>query len=304
MSNIVERVLQTNIYIQPIHFLLAIITNIFNIRILCCRTLLSSPCTYYFLVYAILSIIYTCLLCPIQFVRGFSINWINGQVTCKMHTYLLFILPFHSNIMLILASLDRYYSSLQIRRLQSTSAIRIASRNIIYTTLFSIFYMLPVLFIYNWNEKSRKCLLKFHNIINIYTLSQVVIYYILSPSIMILFGILTVYNIRQKSIRVILCISWIRQRRRRRTECQLVRMLILQVIVHLILVLPFGIIYSINSIIPSTQTPTIIAIRLIFVSWQQCDHFISFFLYILSASIYRQQLIRLLKSIKCLNIRQ
>ncbi|CAF2570436.1 unnamed protein product [Rotaria sp. Silwood2] len=302
MSSIIARVLETNIYIQPIHFLLAIITNIFNIRILCCRVLLSSPCTYYFLAYAILSIIYTCLLCPIQFVRGFSINWINGKMTCKMHAYLLFVLPLQGNIMLILASLDRYCSSLKLRQFQSRNVIQIARRNIICGTLFSLFYMLPMLFIYNWDENSRKCILKFHNIINIYILSQVIIYYILLPSMMILFGILTIYNIRRKSTRVVLFISWMR--RRRRTECQLARMLILQVVVHLIFVLPFGIIYSINSFAPSTQTPTIIAIRLVFVSWQQCDHFLSFFLYILSASVYRQELIRLLKSIKCLNIRE
>jgi hypothetical protein len=121
MSNIVERVLQTNIYIQPIHFLLAIITNTLNIRILSCRVLRSSPCTYYFLAYAILSIAYTCLLCPMQFFRGLSINLIHGNMTCKFHVYILFLIPLQANIMLILASFDRYCSSSQLCRLYSTS---------------------------------------------------------------------------------------------------------------------------------------------------------------------------------------
>jgi hypothetical protein len=38
-----------------------------------------------------------------------------------------------------------------------------------------------------------------------------------------------------------------------------------------------------------------IAIQQISVPWLQCDYFIFFFLYILSGSIYRQQLFRLLK---------
>jgi len=38
-----------------------------------------------------------------------------------------------------------------------------------------------------------------------------------------------------------------------------------------------------------------IAIQQISVSWLQCDYFVFFFLYILSGSIYRQQLFRLLK---------
>ncbi|CAF1515613.1 unnamed protein product, partial [Rotaria sordida] len=77
--------------------------------------------------------------------------------------------------------------------------------------------------------------------------------------------------------------------RGRRTEGQLTRMLIFQIFVHLILVLPFGMTYAMNSFIPSTQTPTVIAIRLVFVIWQQCDYFVSFFLYIFSGYIYRRE---------------
>jgi hypothetical protein len=51
-------------------------------------------------------------------------------------------------------------------------------------------------------------------------------------------------------------------------------MLILQVTVHLILVVPFGIIYTINAFEPSTRTPMIKAIRFVFVIWQQCDYFV------------------------------
>ncbi|CAF1479628.1 unnamed protein product [Adineta steineri] len=296
MSNIIELVLRTNIYTQPIQFLLAIITNTFNIRILCSRTLHLSACTHYFLAYAILSIIYACLLCPIQFARGFSIDLIHGQISCKIHAYLLFVIPLQANIMIILASFDRYCSSSQICRLQSTSSIRIARKYIVSSILFCLIYMLPMLFIYNWDKNLRKCLLKSNTIINIYICSQVIIYYILSPILMISFGILTIYNIHQQSTRIKPLIT---STQRRRTEGQLARMLVLQVIVHIILVLPFGILYSINSFIPSTQTPNIIAIRLIFVTWQQCDYFVSFFLYILSANIYREQFIIIVKSIKC-----
>jgi hypothetical protein len=158
--------------------------------------------------------------------------------------------------------------------------------------------MLPMVFIYHWDEKSNKCLTKSHLIINVYVFSQVIIYYILSPLLMILFGIFTIYNIHQQSNR---SLPLLRTIRRRRTEYQLARMLFLQVTIHLILVLPFGILYTINSCIPSTQTPNIIAIRLAFVTWQQCDYFVSFFLYFLSGNVYREEFIRILKSSKCLN---
>ncbi len=70
-------------------------------------------------------------------------------------------------------------------------------------------------------------------------------------------------------------------------------MLSLQIGVHLIVSLPFGIVYLMNSFIPSTRTTLILGIRLAFVSWQQFDYFIPFFLYILSSSIYREKLFQL-----------
>jgi hypothetical protein len=291
MSDIIEQVLRTNIYIQPFNFFLAIIINILNIRVLCSRALRPSPCTHYFLAYAVFSIIYTCLVCPTQFLRGFSINWANSVMGCKMHFYILFLIPFQANLMLILASFDRYCSSSQSCRLHSTSTIRTARMTIIVSTFLCIAYMLPMLFVYNWNKTYNKCQPKATVLINIYVFSQVFLYYILAPLLIFIFGLLTINNIRQQSTRAVPLTGSIRGRR---TERQLTRMLILQVIVHLILILPFGVTYTMNSFEPSTETPTVIAVRLAFVTWQQRDYFVSFFLYIFSGSVYRRELFRIL----------
>jgi len=84
-------------------------------------------------------------------------------------------------------------------------------------------------------------------------------------------GLLTINNIRHQSNRAGPLTGSIR---RRRIEGQLTQILILQVTVHLILVVPFGIIYTINAFEPSTRTPMIKAIRFVFVIWQQCDYFV------------------------------
>src|SRR5689334_19267346 len=115
MSELLKQVLQANIYLQPIHFFLTIITNIINICILCSGTLRLSPCTYYFLAYAGFSIIYSIFVCPTQFLRGFYIDWANTYVGCKITLYLIFVPPFLARIMLVLASFDRYCSSSQSR---------------------------------------------------------------------------------------------------------------------------------------------------------------------------------------------
>jgi hypothetical protein len=296
MSNLIAQVFQAAKYIQPIHFFLAITTNILNIRILCSRALRFSPCTHYFLAYAIFSILYTCVLCSSQMSRGFSFNWANGKVTCKVEFYILFLLPFQANLMLILSSFDRYCSSSQSRLLNSASTIKKARIFIVSGTLLCVVYISPILVIYEWNAVTNVCLPKSSTLINIYIFSQIVVYYILEPILLLLFGLLTISNIhRQRTVVVPLATT----RRARRTEGQLARMLLLQVGVHLIFALPYGVTYCMSSFFPSTQTPTVIGVRSALVMWQQCDYFISFFLYILSGRVYREQLIQILRSIKC-----
>ncbi|CAF3373674.1 unnamed protein product [Rotaria socialis] len=290
MSDIITQVLRTNIYIQPIYFFLSLVTNTLNMRILCSRALRSSPCTHYFLAYAVFSIIYNGILCPTQFLRGFSINWANNYIGCKTHAYILFLIPFQANLMIILASFDRYCSSLKLSRLGSKIKIRKTRMLIVISTIGSALYMLPMLTTYNWNEIDKKCLLYPNALVRIYIFSQIFLYYIVTPILMTLFGLMTINKIRKRSPDILALKTFMRGRR---TQRQLTKMLFLQIIIHLILVLPFGITYTMNSFRSSTNTPSIIALRLAFVTWQQSDYFISFFLYILSGHVYRRELLRI-----------
>ncbi|UJR32313.1 hypothetical protein I4U23_019777 [Adineta vaga] len=291
MSNLFEQVLKANIYIQPLQFSLAITTNFINIRVLGSRVLRSSSCTHYFLAYAVFNTIYTCLICPTLFLNGFFIDWSHGRIGCKIQSSILFLIPFLANLMLILASFDRYCSSSRSRRVHAKSTIRTARTNIISGTILSSIYMSPMLIIYKWNESNHKCIPQKHLLTSIYIFSQVFLYYIVAPFVMFLFGLSTINNIRRQSIRALPLTS---SMRRRRTEGQLARMLILQIVVHLMFVLPYGVVYCMISIDPLTQTTTIDAVRNAFITWQQCDYFVSFFLYIFSGSVYRRELLRIL----------
>lgn len=292
MSELLKNVLLANILLQPIQFILVLTTNLLNIRILSSRALRSSPCSCYFLAYAIFSILYNSIVCPTQFLRGFHIDWAHTRLGCPSHFYLLFLFPVQANVMLLLASFDRYCSSSEIRRLHSKSNLRTAHLTIILGIILSAIYMLPMLFIYQWNEFDQRCSLRSNTLINLYILNQLIFYYILAPILMICFGVLTIWNIHQQSLRAQILTT---SPRRRRTEGQLVRMLILQITVHLILILPFGITYTMNAFDPSTRTSSILAMRYILVMWQQCDYFLSFFLYVLSGRIYREEFLRLIK---------
>lgn len=83
MSELFELVLRVGIYIQPIQFSLAIIVSVLNIIVLSSRTFHSSPCTYYFKAYAICSILYTSVMCPTHFLRGFHIDLTNIRIVCQ-----------------------------------------------------------------------------------------------------------------------------------------------------------------------------------------------------------------------------
>ena len=292
MSQLLEQVLQITLYVQPVQFFLIISTNMINICVLRRRALHVSPCTHYFLAYAVFSIIYGCLVCPIQFLRGFHNDWANGKVGCKIISYLLFFIPVQANLMLTFASFDRYFSSSPSHQLRTVSTIRMARMSIVVGILLSAIYNSPMLIIHDWKEVSGRCQQQSNTVSSIYVLSQMVLFYIVSPALVILLGLLTVAHIRHQSTRAIPLSA---SRRNRRTEGQLTRMLLLQVTMHLIFGLPFGIAYWMSAFVPSISVADKLGVRYATVMWLQCDYYASFFLYILSGRIYRQQLIQMCK---------
>lgn len=291
MSVFYNQVLKVNIFIQPVLFILIIITNVLKIRILSSRALRMSQCSHYLISYAVFSIIYTCLLCPTQIIRALYIGWEDTPIGCNIYFFALFTPPYLSRAMLILASFDRYCCSSKLQRPNLSTTKRTTHKTITVTTILIIVYMSPMSFIYYYDTTTSTCRQYTNFLVNVFVFSQVIVYYTLAPILMIIFGVLTIMNTHQYTlIRTTLQNSSIYGRR---TERQLARMLLLQVCSHLILTTPFGVLYFMNAFNPATRTPNIIAIRYICVMWTQCDYFLSFFLYILSGSVYREQLRRL-----------
>ena len=286
MATLLERIAQTNIYIQPIFFVLIVTTNLLNIYILRSSALRSSPCSYYFLAYSIFSIAYIICLCLSQLLRYFSIPWVDTSTGCRLGSFCLFTLVLQASLALALASIDRYCSSSTSIRLRSFSNKRTAKLIIFISTFLCVFYTLPLGFIYHYDVASDTCLTYSDIMASIYTISQLVIYYILVPLIMITAGFFTILNIRQQRNRIAPIIVF---NRNRRTEGQLARMLLLQVGVRVLLSLPYAITYIMMTFIPTTQSELLIAIQELTIDAVLCDYFIFFFLNILSGSIYRQR---------------
>ncbi|CAF2578019.1 unnamed protein product [Rotaria sp. Silwood2] len=279
------------IFIQPIHLTLTIVTNTLNIFVLYRRTLRSFPCTRYFLVYSIFSILYACFTCPLQFLRSYGILWTNTPVGCRMQTYIFQTTTSIANLMILLASIDRFCSSSQSAKFRSISCMKTARWIIFIGIIVYTIYMSPLLAISYWNNT---CLQYSSIYITIYMSTQITVYYGLTLLLMALFSLLTIFNIRQQLTRVG---PMIRFNGNRRTEGQLCRMLLIQIIAYLLFTLPIGVIQILMTFLPSMRTPLIQGLRLVFVMWQQCIFFLTFFLFIASGSIYRQEMIRLFKRI-------
>lgn len=295
MSNFLEAAVKSNLYVQPIHLVLSITSNLIHIRVLCSRGIVSSACTQYFISSTVYSTMYMCVVCPTQFVRASTIGWPSTNIVCRIHSYFIFLLPVQAKLMLFLAILDRYLLTCKSVRLQRFSSIESARRNIIITTTIVSLYLAPMLIIYEMDPVVNRCFQNTGTLSDFYIFSQVILLYCAAPLIMLTLSLLTIANIRRKR-RTIGPGSLIT--RNRPTERQLTRVSILQLFVHFILIIPYGVLYGMHGLFEQTRTPTTLAIRYIAVIWHQIDYYCSFYLYVFSSQIYRQEFIKLMNRAK------
>ncbi len=292
----ISAIKQPVVYTYSVTISLIVIINVLNACVLCRRTLLVSPCTYYFLGSippVLLNVIVAPLNGILQNAYGFYIS--GTQVTCKLVQYVVFGSSLLYGMMLVCASIDRFCSSSSSDRLRRLCQVRIAQRVIIIVWILVLLYMSPFLIIYYYDYNSsvsNKCVPYSTTPATVYLISRVILYYFMIPIILSIFGALTIKNIQSLARRVapVQLANF-----NRRTEGQLARMLIIQVAVYLLFFTPAGIIYIIVTFQPSMNTPYYNAIRTVTVVWQQGGYFIAFFLYVLTGKVYRRELKKMFK---------
>ena len=195
-SNLGQQASSVTIIVQPIHFILSILTNSFNIFILTRRRLYSLPCTHYFLAYSIFSIIYTCFSCSLQILRLYGILWTNTSVGCRLQTFIVQTTSLLANLMILLATIDRFCSSSRSIKLRSLSNRKFTRWLIIISILIYVIYMSPTIAINYWWQNT--CLQYSNTFVTIYLLSQIIVYYFITLSFTGIFSFLTWLNIRQQ----------------------------------------------------------------------------------------------------------
>ncbi|CAF1259032.1 unnamed protein product [Adineta steineri] len=297
--NLQVEINKISIYVYPITIILTITTNILNICVLCRRNLRLSSSTQYFLAFALSSILYTCEIPVMMFIRiryGYIVT--SSSVGCRLQTFMINIMPLFISIMLVFASIDRFFVSSSTVRMRNLSQVHIARRIIIITIILTVIYISPILLIYYFNSNMNQCISYSSTIAIIYLSSRIIFSYIIIPFAMAIFGFLIIRNIRNQIHRINpFAINPKQQNRRRyrRIENQLARMLILQVSAYLIFSTPAGVGYTLVTFIPSMNTVFVNQLRIIFSLWQQNIYFLTLFIYILSSKTYRQEFFNMFK---------
>lgn len=297
-----------NRYIPIIYLPIGITGNLLNILTFTRRSLRTNPCTIFLLYSSIANIFHLIfgLITRIiidQFhydIEGLSLSF------CKLKYYIMYISSSLSLYFVLLASINRYHQSKSNSR--QWCCIRFLSPHQICLLIIGIncliYVHIPILFHIQRIEISSKSLKlicyasrgPYRIFLDVYL---IITWSLLSPCLMLCFGLLTIRNLRVIRMRAFTTGSadsnnhHHRRNARKKIDVQLVFMLFLQIIVIFCSTLPFGI-----QKLVSTFNPAETAYRLAVEEFVLCvtrlisftNSTFCFFFYILTAQKFRSEL--------------
>lgn len=279
-------------YILPIEIVFGTIGNLLNIFLFTRSTLRSSGCSFCFLCASIgnLFVIYPTFI--FDLIRNnYSIDiTASSDIFCKIYTYLsnqFYILP---QYFITLAIIDRFCltsSSAALRRLSNLFNVRLAILSLVIFCLLVCIHI-PIYFGIHY----RLCIPQPGSYTNFFIFFANIVYSYIPPCLLFLFGLLTLFNIRQNRRRILPVI----QRRQQRTDTQLLKMLLMQIFVFFILVMPITYVYIMTTFFSTHQPPTSFMnifspIAFLLFYFNYCANF---YVYTLVSRLYRQELRKLL----------
>ena len=289
---LIELAHQLNRTIIPMIIFIGIGSNTLNIIILTQTKFSRQSCSRYFLANAISNLFYSSIVLTYRLLADdyridparISIVW------CKIFEYFNHLGIFLSGNFLVLASIDRWCASSSRIQFRKFCHIKIAHWLINLTILFfAIFFINSIITV---DLRQTGCSIRADTTYKqIYVLLQSSIISLLCPCLMSVFGLMTISNIKNRRVLPIAIAST------RRTESELVRMLLLQIGIYVLLSVPSSISYLIF-VLPNDLKITsefffaaMISLLLFHLSYTT-----PFFLYILSGRIYRKELRRFFRS--------
>ncbi|CAF1497191.1 unnamed protein product [Adineta steineri] len=276
IASINNATIQLNRYLSLIIFVFGIIGNILNILVLSRRALRTNPCALLFLVSSLTGLIVIISGLTTRLTAGWSVDSSETiEWLCKFHIFILFVSRTIFFWLLVFASIDRWFSSsINVHR-RHVSTLKNAQRSIIVITIFSVLLNGPLLYCYKANliDTPAKCY-GYSDSCRSYTDISFTLVNIVIPSLlMLLFGLLTINNIRQvqKRINIRASISVpdpynkntptnmsMKQQQQMKTDQNLFKMLFVQVIFLILCTAPYAIYRLYATITPAASLKTVL----------------------------------------------
>ncbi|UJR12411.1 hypothetical protein I4U23_016588 [Adineta vaga] len=229
---------------------LGIVGHSLSIYIFTRPSLRTNPCTIYFLGATIFGIITSCFTLPMRLIQSGYIDMdpaVRSLVACKIIWFFLQSIRSLAFWLIALACADRYLCSSTSTNTRAWSNRRIAVRAIILTILIDFLVYSPIPFFYNiyiipatrklacYGQEPYRTVLSYFNLIG---------FGLAPPLCMIVFNILTIRHINQsKRLRIMPATNLqnTNNQNARKTDRQMLRMLLVQVLVYIVTGLNFSI---------------------------------------------------------------
>jgi uncharacterized membrane protein YidH (DUF202 family) len=296
VDSLIQLAIQLMRTIVPIIIVLGVAGNSINIAVLTRSVLYNHACSRYFLAFASNNLfLSSAFLVNRLLITGYQLDVTKiSDLSCKLVQYVTGVCVVISPYFIVLASIDRYCASsrdVQRRRFSNIHVARWALVSVV--VLVALYYINYLVLIDLQTDDSLGCAIRGNTIYKqVYPITQCFVFAVIPPCLMGFFGGMTICNM--KHVRLLPRVA----AHYRRTENQLVRMLLLQVGTYIILTLPLSIAYLIlvlpNSIkVTSSFQFAYLICQLVYYLF----YVTGFVLYFLSGDIYRKECIRLIYNI-------
>lgn len=277
---------------------------VFNVLVFTRPTLRREPCANYFLAATCFDLFIVFVVLPVRvFSNGFGMDLGNtNRGICKLESFTFNAARSTSCSLIASACIDRYLhssSNIRIRRLSSVKTARVAI-GITIITIFLAYSHYLIFYDVNYSTNQLGNIVSYcsslsntyNNFVGFFHMT----FYSLSPSfVMLLFGSLTINQIRRRGQRQLLPVINEKNRVGRRTDIQLLRMLAAQVLVIIISTLPFSILRLYILLITNVSKDSVWITQInlassVIVTIPYFAHTSSFYLYTLTGTIFRKEL--------------
>jgi hypothetical protein len=235
--------LQLNRIVPIFQLILGTFGNIINILIFTRRTLRSNACSIYFLALSInnLFALYVALLTRLLS-SGWQIDPSNTyNILCKLRIFFVYISLCLIQWFIVLASIDRFLSSSQTVRYRNLSSVSNARKATVFMIIFITLAHFHVLVWWSTGDVGTTSICNIFDPIYDISFSLFYIFFtcLIPPTLMIIFGLKTILNVRKLRSQVAPQSDNTRNERLRSKDRQMIKMLLFQVVLTIICTTPF-----------------------------------------------------------------